>query len=327
MSRADIVMLATFLACVLLGLALGVLRDALRQRPAARIQQRLQGLLSESCDVSRQKILQELAQARAEARRRQRHQAMGSLGYYLNRLDTLGGRRGYRLLLVAAAGPLLGAVALMAFGWLPLNPWSIALALFAAPLLTAVAVYRKLLANFQLRFLDQLPEAMDSITRASQAGIPVTQSIRNVGAQFAAPLGPEFARMGHSLVLGNDIQNVMDEALLRIELPDFAFFAVCLALQRDTGGSLVEALGNLATIIRTRRDLRLKTRAMTAEGRLSGMILAALPFFIAGSLFLLSPDYVGVLFSSEAGQELLWLAAVMLALGVLSIQRIARLEV
>lgn len=326
MSEADIITTVAFLAFVLAGLALMVALDASRQRPRARIRLRMKALAGESHGASRQKILLELARAQAEAHRRQRRQAMGTLGYYLDRLDTVGGRRGSRTLAAAAAAAAAMPLALMAFGWLPFSIWNLALIPLAAGL-TLLAGYRALLERFQLRFLEQLPDAMDAITRASQAGVPVTQSIRNIGAQFSAPLGPEFNRIGDRLLLGNDIQEVMDEAVLRIELSDFSFFAVCLSLQKDTGGSLVEALSNLAAIIRSRRDLRLKTKAMTAEGRLSGTILAALPFFIVGALYLLSPEYIGVMFASPIGQKLLWLAGIMLALGILTIRKISRMEV
>ncbi|MBJ7222716.1 MULTISPECIES: type II secretion system F family protein [unclassified Brenneria] len=327
MSQADVVMMAAFAASVLAGLAVIVVSNALRQRAGARIRQRLKTISGVSANVSRQKILLELARAQAAARRRRRRQAMGTLGYYLNRLDTVGGRQGKRTLAIAAAAVLLLAATLLSYGFIPVSWWSLPLALLVAPLAAVVFIYQKQVARFQLRFLDQLPEAMDMITRASQAGIPVTQSIRNVGDHVAAPLGPEFLKMGDGLLLGNDIQEVVDEAVLRIELPDFAFFAVCLALQRDTGGSLVEALDNLSAIIRARRDLRLKTKAMTAEGRLSGTILALLPFFIGGALYALNPDYISILFETPNGRNLLWTAGIMLALGVMSIRKIAKMEV
>lgn len=321
------VMLIVFLALVLAGLAISVALGALQQRPGARILARFKQQIGLSAHTSRQRILQDLTRAQAEARRRHRRQAMGTLGYYLNRLDTVGGRPGRRLLLAMTAITFAASVALFLLGGLPMAWWSLPLALLAAPAAMAAMVYKFLVERFKIRFVQQLPDAMDTITRASQAGIPITQSIRNIGMQFSAPLGPEFRRMGDSLLLGNDIDAVMDEAVLRIESPDFAFFAVCLSLQRETGGSLVEALSNLASIVRARRDLRLKTKALTAEGRLSGMILAVLPFFIAGALYALSPDYIGSLFTTPRGQQLLWLAGAMLLLGVISIRQISRMEI
>jgi len=201
------------------------------------------------------------------------------------------------------------------------------LIVIAAPIVAAIVVYRKLLERFRTRFLNQLPDAMDLIVRATQAGVPATQAIRAVGERYDAPLGPEFRRMGNSLFLGNDLQDVLDEAALRIELPDFSFFSVCLLLQRETGGSLAETLENLSGIIRARRDLRLKTRALTAEGRLAGAILSALPFLITGALMLINPEYINVLFETETGQSLLWVAVIMLVIGVVSIRKISKLEV
>lgn len=327
MSPADVVMIACFAFFLLLGLTVMILMDVLSRRAGTRIRQRLKDVTGVSRHVSRQKILQDLERAQTEARRYRRRKAMGTLGYYFNRLDTVGGRQGSRVLIGAVLATLALIILLLIFGIIPITWWSVPASLLLAPLAVAILLYRKQVERFQVRFLNQLSDAMDMITRASQAGIPVVQSIRNVGEHFNAPLGPEFRRMGDSLLLGNDIQDVVDDAVLRIELPDFAFFAVCLSLQRDTGGSLVEALDNLSGIIRARRDLRLKTKAMTAEGRLSGTILTALPFFIAGALFVLSPDYIGVLFETPTGQKLLWGAGIMLALGMLSIRKIASMEV
>nr|WP_113865782.1 type II secretion system F family protein [Brenneria salicis]NMN92759.1 Flp pilus assembly protein TadB [Brenneria salicis ATCC 15712 = DSM 30166]RBP63736.1 Flp pilus assembly protein TadB [Brenneria salicis ATCC 15712 = DSM 30166]RLM31021.1 hypothetical protein BHG07_07405 [Brenneria salicis ATCC 15712 = DSM 30166] len=327
MTFSDIILILTFAIFVLFGLAAMTLADVVQQRPTARIRQRLKTLVSISSHASRQKIVMELERAQAEVRRRHRRKAMGTLGYYLNRLETVGNRRSYQQLIALQGAILLAASALFYFGLIPVAWWSVTLLFVALPVILTLVIYRKLVERFKLSFLTQMPDAIDMITRASQAGIPITQSIRNVGNHFAAPLGPEFRRIGDGLLLGHDLQEVMDEAVLRIELPDFAFFAVCLSLQRSTGGSLTESLENLSTIIRNRRDLRLKTKAMTAESRLSGTILTSLPFLICGALFALSPDYINVLFYTAAGQQLLFLAATMLTLGVLMIRKIARMEI
>jgi Flp pilus assembly protein TadB len=147
-----------------------------------------------------------------------------------------------------------------------------------------------------------------------------------VGLQFAEPLGPEFRRMGDNLLLGNDIGDVLDEAVLRVERADFSFFSVCVLLQREAGGSITEALENLAAIIRSRRDLILKSRALTAEGRTAGLILSLLPFIVVGMLYLVNPSYIEVLFTTGSGRMLLWTAVGMLVVGVLAIRRLSRLR-
>jgi len=327
MSTADLVALVAFAACVLLGLFVLVFNQTLKQRPGSRVRSQLYDTVRGSPDPARKRVLKNLERAQSDARRRRRRQAMGNLGYHLNRLDTIGGPNGVRVLIGLAV--LVFALALVArsVGWLPQNLWLSLLIIVGTPVLMVVLVYRKLLERFRLRFLNQMPDAMDLIVRASQAGIPATQAIRTVGERFDAPLGPEFRRMGDSLFLGNDLEEVLDDAALRIELPDFSFFTVCLLLQRETGGSLAETLENLSGIIRARRDLRLKTKALTAEGRLAGSILAALPFVITAVMLSTNPDYINVLFETETGQKMLWVAVVMLVIGILSIRKISKMEV
>lgn len=327
MSTADLVALVAFAACVLLGLFVLTVMQTLKQRPGSRVRTRLQETLYGSQDPARQRVLKDLERAQAEARRRRQRQALGGLGYHLNRLDAINGRKGVRVLVLTAVVTLLVLLVIRALGWLPEGFVLNTLAFVGGPIVIVIVAYRKMVERFRLRFLHQLPDAMDLIVRASQAGIPPTQAIRSVGERFDAPLGPEFRRMGDSLFLGNDLEDVLSDAASRIELPDFSFFSVCLLLQRETGGSLAEALENLSGIIRARRDLRLKTRALTAEGRLAGGILAVLPFLITGALILVNPEYVSVLFETEAGQRLLWVAVVMLVIGILLIRKISRMEV
>ena len=252
---------------------------------------------------------------------------MGGIGYHLNRLDTVAGHWGARVLGLLALGLALFGALLYALGLLPQALWVAALAILVVPVLVAMWLYRLLINRFSKRFLNQMPDALGMIVRASQAGIPVTQSIHNVGLQFEAPLGAEFLRMGNSLLLGEDLEDVLDKAVRRIELPDFTFFSVCVLLQRESGGSIVEALENLAAIIRARRELQLKARALTAEGRLSGQILAGIPFAIVAMLYASNPSYIMTLFASETGRMLLWLAGGMLVVGILMIRHIANLKV
>lgn len=327
MSTANLVTLFAFLILVLLGFALQTLLQILRQRRSQRMRDLFRQTVAGTADATRRQVLADLQRAQADARRRRRRQSMGTLGYYLNRLDTISGSRGPFLLAIAGTGSFLALGMGFWSGLLPNPAWVVAISLVAVPIAAAWLTYKKLLDKFNKRFLAQLPEAIDLIVRASQAGVPAAQSIRTVGERYEAPLGPEFRRMGDSLLLGNDMEEVLDDAAIRIEMPDFSFFAVCLLLQRETGGSLAETLENLSSIIRARRDLGLKVRALTAEGRFAGGLLSALPFLITGALMLANPDYIEVMFKHPTGQFMLWVAAGMLVIGILAIRKIARLEV
>lgn len=325
MSTADLAAIVAFLALVLLGLCVMALQSALRGRAAGRVRSRLDRVTQNARNPARQQALADLTRAEREATRRQRRQSMGWLGRSLSRAEIVAGRRGVYMLV---GGTLtLAALAAMADWLLPL-PWPVkALLVFSVPALGAVMIYQRLNEKFRQLFLEQLPDILDMIIRASQAGVPVTQSIRNVGEEFDWPAGPEFRRIGDSLHLGNDMAVVLDEAEARIQVPDFSFLSVCLLLQRETGGPLSETLSNLAGVVRARRDLRLKSRALTAEGRLSGAVIAAIPPLILGLMLWTNPGYIGVLFDTEIGHTLLMIAGGMLLSGILLMRKIAKLGV
>lgn len=327
MSTGNVIAIFAFLAVLLLGLFSFTVVDIYKKRPTYRVKSRLFSLTSSSRTNINAKIMAELQRAQSDARRRRVRESMGTLGYHLNRLDTIAGQHASRRFVIAAAALVVIGLLTLILGLVPRSFLSALLLLLVIPSLALITVYNFLIQRFNTRFINQLPDAMDAIVRASQAGVPVTQSIRDVGNQFQAPLGPEFKRMGDALLLGNDIEEVLDEAGLRIRLADFSFFSVCVLLQRESGGSIVEALENLSSIIRARRDLALKARALTAEGRLSGIVIAIIPFVILGMLYFLNRDYVMVLFTTETGRMLLWIAAGMLTIGLLAIRHITNLKV
>lgn len=325
MSLENKVALIAFLAFVLAGLFVLTLLQVLEQRPGSRLRMRLRNALS-SGQSDRDRMRAEHERAQANARRRLRRRAMGTLGYHLNRLETIGSGRGQQALIaVGLIAAVLMVVALL-IGLLPDPLWLRLPIMLAVPALAVLYAYRWMVSRFQKKFLEQLPEAMDFIVRASQAGVPPNHALRTVGEQYPKPLGLEFRRMGDSLLLGNDLQDVLDDAALRVNMPDFSFFAVCLLLQRETGGPLSEALDNLSTIIRARRDLRAKTRALTAEGRLSSLLMSIMPFILFGITYSLNPENMQVMFTTDTGRLLLWIAAGMLAIGLLMIRKIADMK-
>ncbi|VBX55246.1 type II secretion system protein [Burkholderia pseudomallei] len=176
------------------------------------------------------------------------------------------------------------------------------------------------------RFLSVFPDALDLIIRAVRAGIPVAQAIGTAGRESEEPVRATFRAMGDALRVGADLKDVLEQQAERLQLADFSFFGVCLVLQRETGGNLTETLENLSGIIRTRRDIRMKTRALTAEGRIASKIIAAVPFAIAGFLFVVNRPYVNLLFHTRAGHKMLILAAVLLTVGLAMIRKIANLD-
>ncbi|CAK0112147.1 type II secretion system protein [Burkholderia pseudomallei] len=235
-------------------------------------------------------------------------------------MRTAAGGGGVRAIAFASAlAALAGFVGASFAGFAPWLRLALAAALAAG---AARAVYRILIGRFKQRFLSVFPDALDLIIRAVRAGIPVAQAIGTAGE----PVRATFRAMGDALRVGADLKDVLEQQAERLQLADFSFFGVCLVLQRETGGNLTETLENLSGIIRTRRDIRMKTRALTAEGRIASKIIAAVPFAIAGFLFVVNRPYVNLLFHTRAGHKMLILAAVLLTVGLAMIRKIANLD-
>ncbi|CAO3433145.1 type II secretion system F family protein [Azospirillum endophyticum] len=238
-------------------------------------------------------------------------------------LAPAGGRRP----LPMAAGVALGvAVA----GFLLLTrvfgfsvPAALALAGAAVPVAGRMTV-RSLVARRRREFLEGLPDAIDLIVRSVRAGIPVTAAMTLAGQEVQEPVRSEFKRLSDAVAIGIDLKEALDRAAERIRLPDFDFFVICLMIQRETGGQLAETLQNLSDILRRRKDLRRKQRALTAEGRVSAKIVAAIPFVAGFGLFLLNPNYARRLIDDPTGNRMLLAASVALGLGLLVIARMTR---
>ncbi|MWA35928.1 type II secretion system F family protein [Burkholderia pseudomallei] len=328
MSAADVVAVGAFFAIVVAGFIVRALRDLARRRPAARVRSRVEALREPRAAA------RPAAPARASRvglqlfTRTHGEGEGGALRAWLRargeHVRTAAGGGGVRAIAFASAlAALAGFVGASFAGFAPWLRLALAAALAAG---AARAVYRILIGGFKQRFLSVFPDALDLIIRAVRAGIPVAQAIGTAGRESEEPVRATFRAMGDALRVGADLKDVLEQQAERLQLADFSFFGVCLVLQRETGGNLTETLENLSSIIRTRRDIRMKTRALTAEGRIASKIIAAVPFAIAGFLFVVNRPYVNLLFHTRAGHKMLILAAVLLTVGLAMIRKIANLD-
>lgn len=242
----------------------------------------------------------------------------------ISRLKTVAGAAGIRIVIGATVVGELIALAMTHF--MPLPDFAPPLLWFGLPLFLGMRAYNFLVERFRKRFLDGFPDLLDMIVRAVRAGVPVTHVIGTAADECPEPLKKEFRLMGDSLKVGRDLEEVLAVGIKRIEIADFSFFCVCLLLQRETGGQLGETLENLASIVRTRREVRQKTKALTAEARITTKILASIPVCIMGALYLTNPDYIDVLFDREAGHKILTFAVISIAFGILAIGKLSKLD-
>ena len=170
----------------------------------------------------------------------------------------------------------------------------------------------------------QMPDALAMIVRSVRTGIPVAEALRIVGKESQAPTAPEFERMYNQLLIGQSLTEALVQMAGRTEVPEYRFFAVALALQGQTGGSLTDTLENLADVIRKRTAMRQRAYALSSEARTTMMVLAALPFVAFAALLVMTPGYVTLLIDTERGRQILAAAIISLSMGIGAMQWMIR---
>ncbi|RDU99694.1 type II secretion system F family protein [Trinickia dinghuensis] len=325
MRPADVVAAGAFFAIVIAGLILRSLREMARKQPTRRIAERVGALRDSHAESRRTRSEKPSHQLVSFDRRRGDEQAwLAWLRAKRQRIETIAGRAGVRNIIAVAL--LAGLVDFVGGALAGLPLWARTLGALVSALIALRATYLIIIKRFKQRFLAVFPDTLDLIIRAVRAGIPAVQAICTAGVESEEPVRSTFRTMGDALLVGAEIKDVLEQAAERLQLADFSFFAVCLVLQRETGGNLAETLENLAAIVRTRRDIRAKTKALTAEGRISSKIISGVPFFIMGFLYLVNRPYITLLFDTRAGHKMLVLAAVLLTIGLSLIRKIANLD-
>ena len=178
--------------------------------------------------------------------------------------------------------------------------------------------------RYQRKFLDIFPDALDLIVRAVSSGLPAPEAIELVGREVRPPVGTEFQQLLDELRIGAELEEALQHAADRIRVPDFRFFAVSLLLQRQTGGGIAEILSNLGGIIRQRKALRMKARALTAEAQASAALVATTPFVAGVGLFLINRDLITVLFFDPRGRLMLGIAVASLLTGLAAMRALIK---
>lgn len=177
------------------------------------------------------------------------------------------------------------------------------------------------------KFGQQLPEALELISRALRAGHSLPSGFHLVAEQMPDPIGGEFTRCYEEQNLGIPLEEALDEMTNRVPNVDLRFFVTAVILQRQTGGDLAEILNKIGRLIRERFQIWGQIQALTGEGRLSGIVLLALPPVLFGVMLKLNYDYVMMLFNDPLGQKMLAAAIVMQILGALVIRKIVNIKV
>jgi tight adherence protein B len=224
------------------------------------------------------------------------------------------------------ASALLGLAGLYAAALATGNPLGSAVIAYVCGSLPVFMLKRKKAKRME-RFTQQLPEALDLMTRALKAGHTFNGAMRMVADEFDDPIGAEFRQTLEEINYGKDADQSLTDLLHRVDCPDLKFFVVSVNIQRETGGNLAEIISNIARLVRERFELFGQVRVLSAEGRMSAMILTALPFVVASALYIINPEYMSLLYKEELGRAMAMGAVVSMTLGIFVIRRMIRITI
>ncbi len=202
---------------------------------------------------------------------------------------------------------------------------------FAAALAISYAVPWKYL-NLRIhkrnqKFLEMFPDAIDLIVRSVRSGHPINTAMRMISENMESPVRDEFKQVTDEVSYGRTLPEALRRMADKLDLADVNFFVVVLSVQQETGGSLTEVLTNLSSIIRKRKQLRAKIRAMTSEGRATSYILGGIPILEFGVLYYITPSYLEPLFTTVTGNIMLAAAAALIVASQVVIRQMINIDI
>ena len=225
------------------------------------------------------------------------------------------------------ATPVLGVVGLISAMWVLHFPFVLALVPAALSAAVPSGYLYWLKVQRMKQFEQQLPEALELVSRALKAGHAFSVGLKLVWEESADPIGLEFRRVFEEVSMGVALPQALQNITERLDSVDLRFFVTSVLVQRETGGNLAEIIDGLAGLIRKRFELQMKIRALSAEGRFSGIILFCLPIALAILLYQLNPEYMGLLFTDPIGQTLLMVGSSLMVTGAFVMKRLVTIKV
>lgn len=212
---------------------------------------------------------------------------------------------------------------IVAFGLNIIAAIGAAAGMYILPLLYFAHLRKKRLA----RLVQQLPDVFELLSQALRAGHSLASGMQLVANELPDPAGTEFGRVFHEQNLGLKVEDALRNLADRMDVLDVRFFVTAVLIQRQTGGDLAEVLDKISGVIRERIKLHGTVQALTAEGRLSGYVLLALPILVFGAMLKINNDYAMVLLTHPTGQMMAVCAAVMMVMGWAMIKKIINVDV
>ncbi|PPD44256.1 MAG: pilus assembly protein [Methylocystis sp.] len=177
------------------------------------------------------------------------------------------------------------------------------------------------------KFIDAFPGAIDIIIRGVKAGLPVADCFRVIAAESQEPVRSEFRRIIESQTIGMSIGEAVERFAERVPVSEASFFSIVINIQQKSGGNLSEALGNLSRVLRDRKKMKGKIKAMSSEAKASAYIIGSLPFLVGGSVYLTTPSYMMVLFTTDIGKVIVACGLIWMTIGVLMMRKMINFDI
>ena len=177
------------------------------------------------------------------------------------------------------------------------------------------------------KFTLEFPNAMDILVRGIKSGLPVHDGLKIIAKESSEPLGPEFQRLCENVGVGMSLDGALEKMTERVPSPELRFFAIVIAIQQKTGGNLAEALGNLSTVLRARKMMREKIKALSSEAIASAGIIGSMPPGVGAIVSIVRPQYIGVMFTDPRGQIMLLGGVIWMTLGILFMRKMINFKI
>ena len=182
-------------------------------------------------------------------------------------------------------------------------------------------ILARLTRRRQVKFIDEFANSIDIIVRGVKSGLPLIECLNIIAREAPQPIAGEFTELVEQQRVGVPLSEGFQRMMTRMPLPEVRFFAIVISIQAQAGGNLSEALGNLAGVLRDRKTLQAKVRALSAEAKASAAVLGALPFVVMILVYITTPAYIALLWTTQVGQLLLVAAGIWMSMGILVMKK------
>lgn len=264
-----------------------------------------------------------LREAEEKLGARAKRSSKPSLSVRLRQAELSWSKRTYYLVcVVAGLAALLLILSATGLGTVPAAGFGLSMGLLLPHLYVSFRRNRRF-----KRFAREFPNAVDVIVRGIKAGLPLVDCLKIIATEAQDPVKGEFKILVEDQTLGMPLDEAVQRLPERIPLSEASFFAIVIAIQSRTGGSLSEALGNLSKVLRERKKMQAKIKAMSAEAKASGGIIGALPVIVAGLVYLTSPNYIALLFTTLTGNVVLVASGLWMLIGILVMRKMINFEI